>query len=202
MTCSLPIMYNDDTWATTTSPDQFECNRVLEELIYPDGHPITNNISILHVGIGTSSTYQVFSGARGIKKVVGITIMDSEILVARENENIFKREYEIHKVNKYSIDQMESSIIDNFDFIIDNNMKQHACCDKHWRDYLAFIVDLLHENGVLITHTQGFQPHTTNIGPLSLMELLQTLPSGFRVTARTQDKNEHGQFPILIQRSM
>lgn len=161
--CSRPLVYNDDTWAFETSPDQIGCNEYLQAL-----RSHLEGAKVLHIGIGNSSVLIQFHEC--FRQIDGITIMDSEIRVANGLRRLFSLEYVVHKFNKYDATYIHKLATD-YDVVIDNNLKQHACCQNHWVDYFYALLERLAPNGFLLTHTQGFAPHSNRVLPLSTQEL-------------------------------
>ena len=187
MSCQLELTYNDDRWATIVSPDQEGCNQYLEKVY------LTNKTA-LHIGIGNSSVYAKFGNV--LSKLDGITIMESEILVAHSLVKTCR--YKLFKINKYNPDSI--LLLDNYDVIVDNNLKQHACCPFHWRVYFKNILTKLNPNGFLLTHTQGFAPHSDKIDSLSVDELKYlTHGTNYPVTEKKDFKNEWGFYPVIIK---
>jgi hypothetical protein len=194
MSCELDLVYDDDRWATIVSPDQDGCNDYLSTI-----KDSIIGAKILHVGIGNSSVYKMFQDVAG--RIDGITIMDSEIEVAKDYIHL-PTQYVIHKFNKYDITQFKTMW--GFDFIIDNNLKQHACCQQHWEEYFTCILNKIHVSGMLITHEQGYVPHTDRITPLSTDELLQLInkqsDKKFHTRQISKLKNSYDKCPVVIKR--
>lgn len=191
MTCNLELIYNDDTWSKIVSPDQEAINQYLASNI-----EYLIDTSCLHVGIGTSSILKDFHSF--FSRIEGITIMDSEIEVANNIRSLYELEYKVYKINKYN--KLELSKLDTYDYIIDNNPHQHACCNEHWQDYFTEILNHLSLTGVLITHTQGFCHHTGKLPPLTIQDLQKLIPSNWKVTTLEDSKNSYGHYPLLIGR--
>lgn len=195
MSCDLPITYNDDTWSRIVSPDQEGCNAYLESI-----KPSLKNEKCLHVGIGTSSVLAKFHAV--LDRIDGITVMDSEIEVANRLRPEYGLEYKIFKFNKYDAKNLKL-LSNNYSIIIDNNLKQHACCQQHWEQYFLTMLSKLSKHGRLITHTQGFAPHTNRVGWLSLGELQMLMDGVFRRPYRMvliDDLiNEAGHYPVVIE---
>jgi len=193
--CSRPLVYNDDTWAFEASPDQLECNQFLQNL-----GPLLEGAKVLHVGIGNSSVLLQFHEL--FRQIDGITIMDSEIRVADGVRPLFDLDYQIYQFNKYDAANLQV-LGSDYDVIIDNNLKQHACCQNHWVDYFYGLLERLSPQGFVLTHTQGFAPHSDRITPLSLPEL-ETLCTRypkheFRVEQIQLLVNNEQHYPVVIQ---
>src|SRR3990167_463239 len=167
MSCSLPIVYNDDRWSTIESLDQLGCDMQLARLLE---HDLKTEKTLLHVGIGISSTARLFDGV--FSTIHGISVTDSELKMAREIAPLLSCNYEVIKMNKYNAESFNTPfLLDKYDYIIDNNLKQHACCEEHWTKYLYNLLKKMNESSVLITHTRGFSSHTNLICNLSIEEL-------------------------------
>lgn len=193
MTCNLELTYNDDRWATIISPDQEGCNKYL--------HSIEDQLKgkdVLHVGIGNSSVYREFGHL--FNSLLGITIMQSEWNVAErliyESHPTKQCIYSLSSINKYDPRSTES--LDKYDIIIDNNLKMHACCHEHWLGYWNCLNTILKVQGKIITHTQGFAPHTDKITALSIEELKHINYKNLIITEHKELKNEYLHYPISL----
>lgn len=191
---SCPLTYNDNTWASITSCDQDGCNEYIEKNIEK-----FVNKKVLHVGIGNSSVFCKFCDV--FLHLDGITIMDLETIVADNIKSKFCNSctYEIYKFNKYDVGNF--SKIGKYDLIIDNNLKTYSCCLNHWIEYFHCIVEKLEKNGILLTHMQGFVPHTNRVDALSVeeLEILCHLHENF-ILIVDDLVNEFGYYPVLIKR--
>src|SRR3990167_11220299 len=167
MSCSLPIVYNDDRWSTIESLDQLGCDMQLARLLE---HDLKTEKTLLHVGIGISSTARLFDGVFSI--IHGISVTDSELKMAREIAPLLSCNYEVIKMNKYNAESFNTPfLLDKYDYIIDNNLKQHACCQEHWINYFNNLLNKMTKDSYLITHNRGFSSHTNLVQDLCIGEL-------------------------------
>lgn len=188
MSCSLDLTYNDDRWATIISPDQEGCNEYLQSIR-------TSLIGrrALHIGIGTSSVYRSFYDTFSL--IDGITIMDSEIAVAKQYPDF---PYNIYKMNKY--DALNIQSLPEYDVIIDNNLKQHACCQQHWEEFFVELLNHISLGGILLTHQQGYAPHINRVTFLTDKELEDLSGSQFDLTIVSNMKNAEQHCPVVLTR--
>lgn len=189
--CKLDIVFNDEKWATTVSPDQESINSWLEaNLIF------IKDKNILHIGIGNSSIFSKFKDIA--LNIDGITVMNVEANIAKDISIIHKKRYQIYVFNKYDISNYKE--LPAYDLIIDNNAKKYSCCQKHWVEYFRVILSHLKKEGVFITHEQGFAPNSDKIDSLSIKELKELAEPGCSVAIEHQVKNEFGLSPVVIKR--
>jgi cyclopropane fatty-acyl-phospholipid synthase-like methyltransferase len=195
MSCNLPLVYDDDTWASIVSPDQAGCNAYIRSRL-----EFFRGAKVLHVGTGTSSLLVEFHDV--FDRLDGITIMQSEIDVASEVRKRYGKEYIVYSFNKYKTSAL--SLIDSdYDLIVDNNLKQHACCEEHWVQYFHAIVSKLSKGGMLLTHTQGFAPHTDRVSWLSVEELQDLCDSRqgeFDLFSIFAMSNNSGHYPLVVKK--
>lgn len=204
MSCELDLVYDDDRWATIISPDQEGCNEYLLGI-----KDKIKDAKVLHVGTGNSSVFTQFYSS--FRELHGITIMDSEIQVAYEcilGVTLWEScTYNIFKVNKYDIEQMKQ-LDSDYDIIIDNNLKQHGCCQEHWEEYFHCLLGKLAINGFILTHSQGFAPHTNRVTALTDTEMVGLISKSydeyktksFYYRQHNFLHNESGKYPITITR--
>lgn len=190
--CGLELTYNDDTWSSVVSPDQVGCNEYILKHI-----DSLNGKNILHVGIGNSSVYTAFG--KSVARIDGITIMDSEIRVAESIIDASWCPYNIYKLNKYNKSNF-SNFSKDYSMIIDNNLSHYACCQQHWEEYFYAIEDLLVDGGCILTHSQGFMPHTRNIGTLTLSELEKLSAGRLDVIQVADMMNNYNHSPVIIRK--
>ena len=188
-------VYNDDRWAEITSDDQIGCNLFVSH--YKDMFVGKN---VLHVGIGSSSMLIQFHHIFG--RLDGITIMQSEIDKANLLRPKYGLEYRVYQIDKYNTTRDEGkldALTNDYHLIVDNNLKQHGCCERHWDSYMAQILSKLVPGGILLTHTQGFAPHTNHVSALSIQEL-KIYGSEFDCKLVEVDdmKNHLGHYPVLL----
>lgn len=124
-----------------TTPDQKRIERYIDRFNLAQKR-------VLHIGIGNSGLAQRFH--KRVKEIVGTTIDDPEISVARSLA-LANYRYVIH--NKYSGD--EEAVDGQFDFILDNNLTSPCCCMRHLSELLDFYVSKLAPNGQIVTDRIG-----------------------------------------------
>tara|TARA_B110000503_G_scaffold93371_1_gene140768 strand:- start:122 stop:787 length:666 start_codon:yes stop_codon:yes gene_type:complete len=107
------------------------------------------NLNILHIGIGNS---YLASKLNNFKEINGITISQNEILHA-STKNISN--YKYFFLNKYKFDSLDIFKFRRFDVIIDTNMKSFSCCDEAFNNLFNQYVNLLDNNGFIISHING-----------------------------------------------
>jgi len=103
-----------DWSAKATTPDQKRIEH------YIDRYDLRRK-RVLHIGIGNSGLAQRF--ARRVKEIVGTTIDEPEMAVAR---SLAIPNYRFVLHNKYSGD--DAAVEGTFDFILDNNPTSPCCC--------------------------------------------------------------------------
>lgn len=208
MTCNLPIVYDQPNWlpAIKADPehvteDQQGCNQYLSWLMGSWKRDPAPNI--LHVGVGTSSIYKQFG--RRSDFITGVTVLAVESDLAHRLAVTASCPYIVLVCNKYNSEQLEAvwrvrNPSRKFDYIVDNNLKQHACCQEHWEDYFRnLLFNFLEIGGSIITHTQGFAPHTSRITALTIEELKRLSGPCVEVIEGTQFTNKHGHYPVEIK---
>ena len=192
--CDLALTYNSDIWAHEDSPDQVGCNQWLAYNIEQ-----FRQTNILHVGTGTSSVYSLFGDK--FARVDGITIMDSEIEVAKRIGIQHNTLYNIYKINKYDknkIDQLPK----DYSLLLDNNCSHYACCTKHWEEYFESISSMLLPGGIFLTHTQGMAPHTPRIHHLTIEELVRLGGNEFSLVCEKSLTNNYGHYPVAMVKKL
>lgn len=126
-----------------TTPDQ----RRIEQ--YIDRYDLRQK-RILHIGIGNSGLAQRFH--RRVKEIVGTTIDDPEMKVAR---SLGLPNYRFLVHNKFSGDN--GAIEGSFDLIVDNNPTSPCCCVRHLGSLFEFYAGKLTEDGQIVTDRQGLE---------------------------------------------
>ena len=200
MPCNKPLLYDNDLWSVIITPDQLGCNRYLWSI-----YDRVVGARILHIGIGASAIFHAFR--EEAEAIDGLTIVPSETKVAADLASRYKKEYRIWNFNKYDCANFEASGVPRgYDFIVDNNLKQHACCNQHWLEYFDTIGSRLSPGGQLITHTQGFGRFTwlkTEVEALTIDELQDLCtrhPANLSLECRSEMQNQKGHFPVVIKR--
>lgn len=124
-----------------TTPDQLRMER------YIDRFDLRTK-RVLHIGIGNSGLAMRFH--RRVKAIVGTTIDDSEMRVARR---LSLPNYWVVKHNKFS--GAEAVPPEKVDFILDNNPTSPCCCITHLRTLFRFYDSRLADGGQIVTDQQG-----------------------------------------------
>lgn len=159
-----------DLSAGATTLDQLRIESALENLA---GH----GARILHVGVGNSSLAQRFAARAG--HILGLTLSHAE---KRHGDALALPGYQIMVLNKYAPDVAE--LPGTFDFIVDNNPSNFACCVRHFEDLLTQYARLLVPGGLMLTDRVGMQ---WAYGPTPMplrFEDLQTIARVFPFSAR------------------
>jgi hypothetical protein len=87
-----------------------------------------------------------------VKEIIGTTIDDPELKVARDLPLI---NYEAVLHNKFSGDGRP--LKGTFDFIIDNNPTSPCCCVRHLATLFDFYLEKLSTEGQIVTDAEGLQ---------------------------------------------
>jgi len=109
------------------------------------------NKEILHIGIGNSDFAKNFYLNN---KITGISISKSEI---NYGESLNNKNYKVFFCDKYSLDFANICKQNNFDFIIDTNLKSYSCCLKTFEFMIHNIFKSIKPKGMLITSVNGMK---------------------------------------------
>lgn len=193
MICSLKINYNseDIDYSTYTTEDQLGCNQYVDMI----RNQLTGS-HLLHVGVGTSSVYWMLQESN--IAVDGITIVEKEIEVAEKLKEITKKPYCVFSFNKYDVKNFKDWPT-RYSCIVDNNLKQHACCEHHWKQYWYMLLSLLDEGGVIVTHEQGFGSENNLTTSLTVDELMTLSPDHEVKEIKTIGTTWH---PVVIRKKI
>ena len=118
---------------------------------YLNGLDFLENKRILHIGVGNS---YIARNLKKFKNIDGITLSNSELHFAKEL-NINK--YNIFFQNKYSNFNILCNDLNNYDIIIDVNIKSFSCCDSAFRSLFKKYSEMLNNNGTLIIGRDGMK---------------------------------------------
>ena len=180
MTCTLPVSYDEEKWASIVTESEQECiSYVLHKA------DILLGSYALNVGIGAS---QFYSETENVFSVVdGITVIDLEIELGKQAALKSSTEYRLFNQNKYEVSGLDKILDHEYSIIVDVNLKMFSCCQEHWEDYLYHLIAKLAPGGQLITHTGGFGGYKDYVfeSTLTLNEL--TMLVGDTVTVTTLD---------------
>lgn len=101
--------------------------------------------NILHVGVGTGYLSRQF----GARVRQGITRDGAEARQAAEAG------LKTLLCNKYDVASYSSRLGEDFDCIVDVNIRSYSCCDEHFGEYMNRMLDALSFSGLLITSKCG-----------------------------------------------
>lgn len=110
------------------------------------------NKKILHIGVGNS-----FFAKKLITShcsILGITISYPELIVSK---NVDKKKYNVFLINKFSEKFQSKKILNNFDLIIDPNLKTFACCEDGFLFFFNILIKKMKKNSILITSRKGMK---------------------------------------------
>ena len=119
------------------------------------------NKYLLHLGIGNSEIMTEFGE---IKKIVGVTISNRELLKA---QNLNLKNYESYLCDKYSTNFYELVKNIKFDFIIDTNLKSYSCCQLSFNFFMNNLANILNVNGIILTSKKGMNWYKKLVPKLS-----------------------------------
>ena len=128
----------------STSRDEKEIIYYLKNNLY-----LITNKKILHIGIGNSEFGNSFKQYAEI--IDGITISGLEKNKALKN-NCYSN---IYICNKYNVKDMSINILNYYDLIIDQGIKQYTCCQLHFEELFNFYIKRLNKNGMIVTSKLG-----------------------------------------------
>ena len=106
-------------------------------------------LNILHVGIGNS---YIALNINNFKKLDGISISGNEIAYAKKF-NI--KNYDIFFLNKFTKDGFHLNNLNNYDIIIDVNLKSFSCCKIAFENLFSNYISMLRNRGKIITGKKG-----------------------------------------------
>tara|TARA_B100000029_G_C17260650_1_gene846173 strand:- start:14 stop:673 length:660 start_codon:yes stop_codon:yes gene_type:complete len=118
-------------------------------LSFLDSNMEINKNKILHVGIGNSflaeniKNYNLFDG---------LTISQSEINHANKKKI---KNYNVLFQNKFSKDNVIGKQFNNYDIIIDVNLKSFSCCNIAFNNLFKLYTKSLNIGGIIITGKKG-----------------------------------------------
>lgn len=163
-------LYFYDNWThMPTSNDQKCIEAVLPQYVSKDA-------VWMHIGIGNSSLAKLF--APQIKRLDGITVCQEEIDTAPDIWN-----YRTWICNKHSPLFLTD---ERYDVIIDTTPCGHACCWKHWFEYLKNVFAMT--KGVYLTDKVGLawaQPTFKGMAPEKFGEYINEYGMWYRMITDT-----------------
>ena len=146
MNCTTPYMDENgesalDYWLDTVSADQAQIDQYLRNT------GILTNKRILHVGVGQSSVASMFH--EEFEHMDGIAIWKNEV---KKGNDLGYLNYKCYVADKYMLDQL--TMLGDYDIIIDNNIRSYQCCDKHYEDWIGWMLD---NSSTIVTHELGMR---------------------------------------------
>lgn len=106
---------------------------------------------LLHVGLGNG---ELFASTRAeLRAFTGVTISRPEIDSVRQKFPAVENA-RIILANKHD-ERFFESIGDEFDIIVDVNLKSFACCEKHFQATMTYLARSLSPGGILVTAQSG-----------------------------------------------
>jgi len=105
--------------------------------------------SFLHVGVGNSRFAQRFAADAAL--IDGLSVSRVEIELA---ESLHIPNYAVYLLNKYGREFLPT-IINRYDFVIDNNMASYACCKYHFYRMLDNYLWAMNPGGKILTDQRG-----------------------------------------------
>ncbi len=109
----------------------------------------SNNIKILHVGVGGSF---IAKRLKKFKFIHGITISSNEVSHAKQL-NI--KNYNCFFLNKHNNNAFSDLLYRDYDFIIDVNLKSFSCCQLSFEHLFLNYVKILNDNGQILSGKKG-----------------------------------------------
>jgi len=118
-------------------------------LLYLNNNNLIKNKNILHIGIGNS---YLAKNLKNFNFIDGITISNNELTYGLK---LKIKNYDIFFKNKYSAGDLIKNKNNNYDVIIDNNLKSFACCSVSFDDLINKYKKYLKNTGFIITSLKG-----------------------------------------------
>lgn len=194
MKCDLPQLWIDEEWLTK-NPERISQAQVDVNTYLRASERLYKGKMILHIGIGNSSIAKELRDVFGW--ITGITNTKQEFEMGKLNNVVYL-------LNKYNLEDFKW-IDDDYDVIVDVNLKCFACCEDHWLGFMKEVQNKLKVGGRLISHTAGFGGHRspkTDFDNSNTMEELYKLlePNCFLFEMKhLSDKS--GYYPFIIEKT-
>lgn len=161
-------LYTYDNWTHhETTGDQKCIEAILPAYVTPES-------TWLHIGIGNSSLAKLY--AAQIYRLDGITVAQEEIDTAPKLGN-----YHVRWCDKHGREFLTDT---RYDVIIDTTPCGHACCWKHWLDYMIAVFKMLKPGGSYLTDKVGLawaQPTFKGMTPETFGVFLATLGCSWKM---------------------
>jgi hypothetical protein len=109
----------------------------------------SQNISILHIGIGNS---YVATKLKKFRNIDGISISMNEIILAK---SLKIKNYKSYFFNKLENNVFSNKIFSKYDVIIDVNIKSFCCCEYSFKKLFSDYNMMLNRNGIIVTGKRG-----------------------------------------------
>lgn len=108
-----------------------------------------SGMNVLHVGVGNSEFARRFAPRANL--IDGLTVSGNEKVLA---DSFAIGNYTVHLLNKYSRDFI-LTIVNKYDFVVDNNLASFACCKYHFYLMLDNYLWSMRTGGQILTDQQG-----------------------------------------------
>ena len=128
-----------------------ETSDEIEIVNYLNKNNNDKKLDILHIGIGNS---YVATELKKYNKIDGVTISGSEF---NEGRKLNIPNYNIFFQNKYTLNGFERNVLNNYDIIIDVNLKSFTCCEKAFENLFKDYINMLKPEGKIITGQNGMK---------------------------------------------
>lgn len=198
MKCNLPQLWQDEEWLTKNperiSSAQVDINSYLRVV-----SSLYKGKKLLHIGIGNSSMFRELSDV--FEVIDGITNTTQELEVGRKYGS--EKDYRIYLMNKHDPEQLAK--LDDYDVIVDTNLKSFSCCTEHWHEFLQGILGKLKPGGRLVSHTAGFGGYISPVygnvmdNSLTMEELGQLLTPTQHLLELRHLQDSSGYYPFMIE---
>ena len=128
-----------------------ETSDEIEIVNYLNKNNNDKKLDILHIGICNS---YVATELKKYNKIDGVTISGSEF---NEGRKLNIPNYNIFFQNKYTLNGFERNVLNNYDIIIDVNLKSFTCCEKAFENLFKDYINMLKPEGKIITGQNGMK---------------------------------------------
>ncbi|PCD87700.1 class I SAM-dependent methyltransferase [Vibrio mediterranei] len=150
------VTYSDGEWVSRKTTKDL---RAIQDMLCNDKEAL----SILQIGIGNSSCFEVVNKANKKVHFTGTTIVQEEMEHAKNKfSKDFDDKYKVIVCNKYS-DEMKD-LKGNYDYIIDNDISSYACCKEHFERMLDYYKQLLAPEGKICVGIIGLEYFDSGFG--------------------------------------
>lgn len=190
MNCNLPTLWTDEEWLTK-NPERVSGAEVSVNNYLKKSQELYQGKKILHIGIGSSLVFKQLHDVFG--RIDGITNTKQEFEMAGGL-------YKVYLMNKYNEEEF-FKIDDDYDVIVDVNLKSFACCSEHWLNFMKAVIGKLKVGGRLISHTAGFGGYGTIFdNSMKMEELYKLLQPNCFLFEMKHLADESGYYPFIIEK--